>query len=417
MSRFSSDELAVLNAIWSRRTSIENPTVPLSAATIEDLWGDGGYLTPAGRRVSAESAMTQSVVFSCVRVLAETIASLPWQVYQDVGENSKVARQHPLYPVLHDAPNRWMTSFQWRSTWVTQALVYGTGYSLIDGMLLLPPPIVRKVWDERRGLVYQVRFADGLAEYGSDEILELPGISLDGHNSISIVLTAARDIIGEAMAVGEHSSRFFSNGARVGGVLSTDQVLKDDAIKRLRQQWEKMQGGLVNAYRTAVLEQGMKYQAVGMQSDHAQLVETRKLVTEYVAGVFRVPPMFVGDYSRMTYANAEQNDLHFTKHCIAPWLTKIEQEVNRKMFAGTDYYCEFNMAGLLRGDFKTQMDGFARGIQSAIFTPNEARAKLNLPPLPGGDKLYIQQNMAAADALPSPTDAPPAPGQSEEPEE
>lgn len=405
MSRFNAADIDALSAIWAGETrSIENPSTPISAATVQDLWGDG-IATPAGPAVTVDSAIRQTVVFTCVRVLAESVAVLPWQVFERTDDGKQVAKNHPLYAVLHDAPNESLTSFVWRETLMANALFYGNAYAWIlpragggASLMLLPPPAVRPVSTER-GLFYEVRDVSGAQQIPAADMLHIPGMSLDGVNGISIVLRAARDAISVAMAADEHTGRFFSNGARVGGVLSTDQVLNQAAIERLRVSWGSAQSGLANAYKTAVLEQGLKYQAVGMQADHAQLIETRRLQTELIAGVFRIPPIFVGDYSKSHYANAEHSDLHFVKHTLTPWLTKIEQEVNRKLFADSEFFCEFNVDGMLRGDFTTRMNGFAQGIQNGIYTPNEARAMLNLPPKDGGDELFLQQNMASTQAI------------------
>lgn len=403
--------------------SIENPTVPISAATTQDLWGDG-LSTPAGQPVTVDSAIRQTVVFTCVRVLAESIAVLPWQVYKREQVGKSVARDHPLYVTLHDAPNTALTSFVWRETLMALALFYGNSYAWIqrrpDGsasLLLLPSPAVRVV-QTPEGVFYEVRDVEGASRIAAKDMLHIPGLSLDGLNGISLVLKAGRDAISTAMAADEHTGRFFSNGARVGGVLSTDQVLSDIALARLKGSWGATQQGVANAYKTAVLEQGLKYQAVGLNSDHAQLVETRRLQTELIAGLFRIPPIFVGDYSQSHYANAEHSDLHFAKHTLSPWCSKIEQEVNKKLFADDpDHFCEFNMDGMLRGDFTTRMNGFAQGIQSGIYTPNEVRSMLNLPPKEGGDNLFIQQNMASTQAVATAAPKEPAePGKRELPQ-
>lgn len=394
--------------------SLENPATPITSHTLGDLLGAVNP-TPAGANVSAESALRHWLVFACIRVIAETLATLPLQVLKRDGEVSKQAFDHPLYRVLHDQPSSMLTSYAFREAWVAQSLLYGVGHSLIvregsSASLLLTPPGVVKPKVGRIGRVYVVQYADGAEEVDAADLLVLPGLTLDGASGISVVLKAARDLIGESMATAEHSARFFSNGARVGGVLSTEQVLKDEAVARLKAQWQQTQGGTANAFKTAILEQGLKYQPVGMQADHAQLVETRKLLTEQISGAFRVPPLFIGSYERMTYANAEHNDLHFVKHCITPWCVKIEQEINSKLF-GNDpkHFAKFNLRGLLRGDFKTQIESLVKGVQGGIYTPNEARGYLDLPEKDGGDTLFIQQNMSDLANLPKPGTEPPEP--------
>jgi HK97 family phage portal protein len=412
MSRLSDAWNALLGRTEVR--SLENPATPIGAHSLAELLG-AMPSTPSGARVSAETAIQFWAVSACIRVIAETIATLPLHVYKRDGEQDVIAYDHPLYSVLHDRPNSMLTSYAFHEALTAQAALYGNGYAAIlteagrQSLMLTPPGAVTS--EVRRvGLVYRLKFRDGWEELPASEIIHLPGLTLDGFTGMSTALKLARDLVGEAMATAEHSARFFSNGARVGGVLSTEQVLKDDAIARIRTQWQQTQGGTANAYRTAILEQGLKYQPTGMQSDNAQLVESREMQAEQVAGVFRVPPLFIGLYRRMTYANAEHNDIHFAKHCITPWCRKLEQEYRVKLFASDPKHrAEFNLAGLMRGDFKTQIESLTKGVQGGIYTPNEARGFLNLPKAEGGDKLFIQQNMADLTNLPDPNAKPPAP--------
>jgi HK97 family phage portal protein len=298
-----------------------------------------------------------------------------------------------------------LTAYMFRETGMMHYNVYGNWYALIVpgtagdvSLLLIHPPLVTPRVTPQ-GMKYDVRTGDGKVTYDASQIVHIPGISFDGYRGISTVLHAAKEAIGVALAAEEHTARFFSNGARVGGVLQTDNILGDDVIRRLRQQFEMAQGGLANSYKWAILEQGLKYQATVMQSDQAELVETRKFQVEDLCRPFRVPPMFAGEYGKSTYSNMEQSDIHFAKHCINPICVKIQQELNRKLFDDPEYFCEFDTEGLTQGDFATRMGGFAKAIQGAIYTPNEVRAKLNLPPLEGGDELYIQQNMSELDNL------------------
>lgn len=395
---------------YFRRESrtIENPAVPISSASIMEFLGLAER-DPSGVKVTVDSAIKQSVVWTCVRVLGETLASLPLQVFERTETGKILKRDHPLYVTLHDSPNVQLTSFVFFETMVALASFYGNAYALIQragnrtNLWILPPSMVSwKATDA--GLVYEIRYPDGTERVPAEDMIHVPGTSLDGLSGVSLVLKAGREAVGLAIAAELHSAKFFSNGARVGGVLSTDQALSDVALTRLKASWGAMQAGIANAYKTAVLEQGLKYQAVGMQSDHAQLVETRRLQTELIAGLFRIPPMFVGDWSQSHYANAEHSDLHLAKHTMSPWCKRFEQELNRKLFVDDPtHFCEFNLDGLLRGDFKTRTEGYARALggpgAQGYMTVNEVRALENMPPIAGGEKLI--------DASPPP---PPKPG-------
>lgn len=394
-------------ALELRSNPLENPAIPLSGASLVDLFGEGYGATASSRLVNADTALRQTVVYTCVRVLSETIAAMPLNVYKRT-PNKVLAPDHPLYKTLHDTASGMLTSYMFRETGMMHYNVFGNWYALISrlpsgqvNLLLMYPPLVTPRVTAQ-GLKYGVRTGEGTVSYDAADVIHIPGMSFDGYRGISATLHAAKEAIGVALAAEEHTARLFSNGARIGGVLQTDNVLNDEVIKRIRQQWEMAQAGLSNAYRTAILEQGLKYQATSLQSDQAELLDTRKFQVEDLCRPFRVPPMFAGEYGKSTYSNMEQSDIHFAKHCINPICKKIEQELNRKLFADDpDYFCAFDSEELTQGDFGTRMAGFAKAIQGAIYTPNEVRAKLNLPPLEGGDELYIQQNMSELDALDS----------------
>lgn len=384
--------------------SLENPNTPFTNETLGMAWE--GPPTAASVRVSEISSLRTSVVWACVRVLSETIAALPWQVFKRTEGGKKLYPEHPLYRVLHDSPNPLLTSFTFREVMMVNACIYGRFYALISkrtadsALIIIPPPMVRHVWTEAGELRYEVRYADNhVVHYEPDEMIHIVGLSLDGIASLSPIMTAAREAIGLALATEEHNARFFANGARPGGVLSTDGELSDAARERVKVAWAGSQAGLGNAYKTAVLEGGLKYTSVTMQSDHAQLQETRRFQVEEMCRPFRMPPSFVQDHTRSTFANVEHQDLAFAKHTILPWCVRIEQEFNRKLFdAGS--FCQFNLDGLMRGDFATRTNGYAKALggpgTQGYATVNEIRALENLPPIVGGDELLFAKDLMAA---------------------
>jgi HK97 family phage portal protein len=379
--------------------TLENPSTPFSYHTISAM--HEGLPTKASVQVNEISAFRSTVVFACVRVLAETIASLPWHIYKHGEKGKEIDRGHPLYTVLHDEPNEQLSSFAFREAVMANAAVYNRCYiwkARADSLLILPTHMTRQIYDDRGRVAYEFTNGDYKEVFPAEEIIHIPGLSLDGLTAIGPIMTAAKEAIGLAIATEEHNARFFSNGARLGGILTTDGELTDVARERIRVAWTGTQAGLANAYKTAVLEGGLKWQAVGMQSDHAQLAETRRMQVEEICRVFRMPPSFVQDHTRSTFANVEHQDLHFSKHTIAPWCKRIEQEFNRKLFKGSDHFCEFNLDGLQRGDFQSRTNGYAKALggpgAQGYMTINEVRALENLPPITGGDKLIFAEAQA-----------------------
>jgi HK97 family phage portal protein len=387
------------------RSNVENPMVPLSAYV--PPWVDVGPATAAGVRVGAETAMRSTVVFAAVRARSETLAALPLHVYEDRDGAKLPTRDDPVALLLRKRPNRHMTSFIWRQTMVAMMDLYGNAYSWIirvDGeirqlLVLLPTQVqVQYSAGEKN---YLVTSADGQIIVPDADMLHFPGLTLDGRSGISSVLASARQAVGLSLAAEEHAARLFSNGARPSGVLKHPGKLSKEAADRLKASWAAAQGGLANAYRTALLEEGMDFSPLTMSAQDAQMSELRRMQVEEIARVFRLPPVFVGDHTHSTFSNNEQQDLHFSKHCIFPLCRLIEDEINAKLFGDVPRFAEFNLDGLERGDFRGRIEGLVRAVQGGLMTPNEARRKLNLPddPNAAADELYLQQNMAGLAAV------------------
>lgn len=382
------------------RANIENPSVPLSSY-VPPFTSAGP--SPAGVNVTAEKALMQTRVWAAMSRISETVASLPWQIYSDTADGRMVAKEHPFYQRIWLRPNDDISSFTFRQVFVAHMYMYGNGYALItrDGsnrarsLLLLLPDQVRRV-RENGDVYYYVKDVSRQEEarYPASDMIHVQGFSMDGICGLSTVMLAARNAIGLALATEEHTSRLFSNGARPGGVLKHPGSLSAEAAKRVIESWNQAQGGLANAYKTALLEEGMDWQQLGLSANDAQSEEQRRFQTEEIAAAFNIPPIFLGDHTHSTFSNNEQQDLHFSKHTIHPVVTRIEQEFNWKLFKGTPFFCEFNMDGLERGSFESRINGLVQAVQGGISTPNEARKKLNMPPKAGGDELYLQQNMS-----------------------
>ena len=385
------------------KRSLENPATPLSnpAAWLVDLFG-GGKST-AGVSVTTENALELPAVFACVNVISETIASLPLHIYKSENEGSEKATSLPLYSLLHDAPNKsGLTSFRWRRLVMRHLLLHGRHYSRIErdggnrivGIYPLNP---KKITVERRKgeLEYTYELQSGKSEtLKSDEILHFTGLDDDdGIDGVSPI-EKVKNAIGLGMALEEFGAKFFKNGARPGMVMEFPDKLSPEAIARLKKSVEDTHGGVGNSHKLLVMENGGKLHTISVDPEKSQYLEGRKFQNEEISRIFRVPPIFLQNLDRATYSNNEQQDLHFVKHTLRPWLVMLEQEMNLKLLGAGQrkkYNIEFNVDGLLRGDFKNRTEALVRGIQGGLLTPNEARAKENLPAHTGdAEKLHIQ---------------------------
>ena len=379
-----------------------------------DKAADAGYSflfgrTTSGKPVNERTAMQTTAVYACVRILAEAIASLPLHVYeyQDDG-GKKLVHDHPLYYLLHDEPNPEMTSFVFRETLMSHLLIWGNAYAQIirDGagrVLGLYPLLPDKMDVQRddRGNIYYVysRNSDEnpmFKEYGdirlkAEDVLHIPGLGFDGLIGYSPI-AMAKNAVGMTLACEEYGASFFANGANPGGVLEHPGVLKDPS--KVRESWNSVYRGVSNAHKIAVLEEGMKYQQIGIPPEEAQFLETRKFQINEIARLYRIPPHMVGDLDKSSFSNIEQQSLEFVKYTLDPWVIRWEQSLQRSLLLPSEkgkYFIKLNVDGLLRGDYQSRMNGYAVGRQNGWFSANDIREMENMNPIPDeeGGNLYL----------------------------
>lgn len=359
----------------------------------------------SGKSVTPTSAIQVSAVYACVRVIAETVASLPLHVYEATDTGSRKAGEHPLYRLLHDEPNAEMTSFVWRETMLSHLLLYGNSYcqiirsgrSGIIGLYPLLPDRMAVDRDSRGKLTYTYTTSDGkLAYLAPEDVLHIPGLGFDGVMGYSPI-ALEKAAIGLGIAAEEYGSRFFANGARPSGILTHPNTVKDPAA--LRASWNAAYGGSGNTGRVAVLEEGMTFTPLSMPNNEAQFLETRRFQVTEICRIFRVPPHMIGDLERATFSNIESQNISFAVHTIRPWLVRIEQAVNRALIPQNEkgrFYVQFNIDGLMRGDYKSRMEGYAIARQNGWMSANDIRALENLNPISGeegGDAYLVNGNM------------------------
>ena len=362
-------------------------------------------MSGSGKSVSPSSAIQVSAVYACVRVIAETIASLPFHVYEATDEGSRKAMEHPLYHLIHDEPNLEMTSFIWRETMLTHLLLYGnsycqiirTGRSQIDSLYPLLPDHMEVDRDSKGNLTYTYTTSDGkTVVIKPQDILHIPGLGFDGIIGYSPI-ALEKNAIGLGIASEEYGSKFFSNGARPSGILTHPNTVKNP--KAVRESWNSAYGGSSNSNRVAILEEGMTFTPLSIPNNEAQFLETRKFQVDEICRIFRVPPHLVGNLEHATFSNIEHQSIDFAVHTIRPWLVRIEQSMNRALFTDQEkgrFYVQFNIDGLMRGDYKSRMEGYAIARQNGWMSANDIRALENQNPIPkeeGGDAYLVNGNM------------------------
>jgi HK97 family phage portal protein len=376
--------------------------------TSEDLARElaaGGGGIP-GVRVNARTAMRHAPVFSCVRVLAESVGQLPLNLFEETGNQRQKAKKHPLYNLLHIAPNDLQTSQEFVEMIVAHLALRGNFYAFINRGLsgdrireLLPlnaDAVAPKLSQDGARVLYDVQFADGRRDVlPAEKVFHVPLFTLDGFRGVSPI-EYARDAIGLNIAIERHAARLFANGASPGGVLETDNVLTDEEYTRIRESWEAKHQGLDNAHRVAILEHGLKWAAVGLSAEDAQMLESRRYGRTEIAGIFRVPPSMIADLERATFSNSEQQARTFVDYTLMPYLTRIEARIRLRLLAEKDqanHFAKFNVNALLRGDMKSRGEFYTRQVQNGALSPNEIRELEDQNPREGGDIYLTPANM------------------------
>lgn len=388
---------------------------PLTARRLIDIFA--GPSVAAGVTVTPESAMTLSVVYACVRILAETLAGFPLQVFERLPDKGRQqAESHPLYRLLHDEPNPWMTSFQLRETLMGHLALRGNAFAEIerDGRSVpvnlwpLRPDRMQAITVSNAGtLLYTYALPTGEQQtLPQRNILHIRGLSSDGITGYSPI-TLQREGIGLALAAQEFGARFFGHGARPGGLLMTKQRLSEEAAQRLARTFTATHEGLSNSHRVAVLEDGVTWQSVAMTQADAQYMLTRQFQVREVARMFRIPPHKVGDLDQATFSNIQIQGVEFVTDTMLPWVVRWEQQITKDLFLPserTKYFAAFNMDGIQRGDHASRAEFYGSGRQWGWLNVDEIRQRENMNPLPNGEgQTFLQPvNMVPAGTEPAP---------------
>jgi HK97 family phage portal protein len=313
------------------------------------------------------------------------------------------APKHPNYRLLHDQPNQHMTSLVFREVIQVHTLTAGNGYAEIvrlreDGsgqpaaLWPIPAAAVTPKIIGTDTLIYEVQTKQGIVRIEPENMLHVPGLGWDGIQGFSPI-HMARQAIGMGLAADQFGASFFANGARPSGHAETPGTIKD--IAKLRKDIGEVYAGSKNTGRIMLLQQGLKWVSTTIPPDEAQFLETRAFQVREIARIYRVPLHMVDETDKAaSYASVEQFALMFVVHTLRPWLVRWEQELNRKLFPpDSEFYCEFLVDGLLRGDFKSRNEGYAIGKQWGFYSTNDILELENRNPVENGDDYWRPVNM------------------------
>ena len=379
------------------------------------------YNTATGLKITEKSAMMHSVVYACVKVLSESISSLPLVLYkEDEKGNRTKAKDHPLYYLLNTQPNNEVTTMQWRETMISNICLNGNSFTQIiknrkNEIVQLWGLDTSRITAQRLESTGEVIFlynysANSLEKqpkqyaFKFDEILNIAGLSFDGICGISPI-GYERESISLSIAMEKFGSTFFGNGASPSGIFSIQGELTDDAFKRMKDDFNTSYAGMKNSNKPMVLEGGATFSPITMTNTDSQFLEGRRYQKEDIAMLYRVPLHMLNDLAKASYNSIEQLSLSFVIYTLTPWITRIEQCMNRDLLTKEEkedgYYIKHNLSALLRGDSKTRFENYKMGINNGIYTINDVLAKedMNRIDKDAGDMRVMQGAMTTVENI------------------
>lgn len=393
------------------RMLVKNFTLAdLDKAMMEQFRGSPVH---SGVRVNEETALRFTTVWTCIRILAETLGSLPFEVFRNLpGGGREEAEDHPVHALIKSAPNPDMVSQTWRETMQGHIAASGNGYSLLT-LNGRGQPVDIYPWDwhqmrpvrnKNTGLLeYELRDRGKPEIWPAERVLHIPGLGYDGIEGYSVI-SLAREAIGIGLAMTEFSARFYGQGMNVGGIIETQGELSPTARKELQEFYDQQGAGLANSWRPLILEFGQKWSRIPMPLKDAQFVEGFKLTDAQTAGIFRIPLHMVNELDRATHSNVEHLFLQFVQLTMLPWATRWEQACNRRLFTRREreqgYYVKFNFSALLRGDAKSRAEALHIMRQDGVINADQWLALEDMNPQPGGigQRHLTNGNMIPVDA-------------------
>jgi HK97 family phage portal protein len=391
------------------RAEAFNPLHPRDPALM-GLFGWGAR-SAAGVAVTPDTAMRSVAVYACVLVISEALKQTPLLLKTRTGpRSSELADTHPVFPLLESTPNRFQTAAEFKQMLQghlclrgrAYAEILATGGTGVAELMPLHPDRVRAFWapDGKRAYAYSDPNG-GQRVILQSEMLHLMGLSLDGLDGLSPI-ACMRNAIGLDLAQEEFAGANIQNGVRPAGVLQTEKTIGEEGIKGLRKHWEETHAGSRNTGKVAILEDGLKWQQVGLSLEDAEFLDSRKFSITQIARMFRVPPHMIADLDRATFSNIEQQSLEFVQFTMMPWFVTWQDAIRRDLLGPSErrkLFAQFDVQHLVSVDQAALRNMLVAGRQWGWFSANDARARLGENPIDDGDTYLQPVNMADAAAI------------------
>lgn len=373
----------------------DQKAIPLYDPSIADLFG--ALPTTSGVSVNANTALRVPAVLQAVRLIAETVGSLPCKLYRDAAGSKEAAKDHAGNRLAHNRVNDWTSAGHLRTLLTTDALLHGAGYAHVvrtgDGRpvemhRLAPGSVQRRSEDDGEPFYIVTDAQNRQRRLAFSEVLYIPAF---GDTS---PVQLGKEAIGVAMLLERHAAQFFGSGARPSGVIFNEAKALPDGDKGATTLGNILKS--FNRWRTSsngdplILDAGWRYEQPAMTSTDAQFLEHRLEQVREIARIFGVPPSMLFELSRATWSNAEQMAATFLQLCLRPWLDRWQDAYATVLLTEDEQdslYFEFVIDDLLRADAAGRTDNITKLIAARVIVPNEARGMLNMPAIEGGDEL------------------------------
>lgn len=372
-----------------------------------------------GLHDTKESALSEATYFACLKVLSESVGKLPLKLLQHNEDGGVVtARGHPLYFALHDRPNPYMTSTTFWSTMEQNRNHHGDAYAWIKGagkktsLWILPSEDVEIWYDDKKILsdvpdIYYIYSHGGkLYKFSSEQIIHLKtSSSFNGIKGIPVREQLKSTISGNIKSQ-KMLNQMYKSGFTAKAVVQYTADLSGENLRKFKEKIEDFAGSDLDdkeIKNIIPIPFGTTLTPLNVKLADSQFIDIKKYSALQIASVFGIKPNQIGDYEKSSYASAEAQQLSFYVDTLLYILKQYEEELNYKLLSREEidagYYFKFNIAVILRADLKTQIETLSKAVSSFIYTPNEARAMLDKPAKPGGDKLlgngaYIPVDLA-----------------------
>ena len=368
------------------------------------LWSFKGSQSLSGETVTEETALTYSAVWNAISLISGTVGSLPLHLMQRQGNKKIIADDIPLYRVLHDQPNPYMTAQTLREVMTAHALSWGNAYAekvkngfgdVVELWPITPDRVVNiqmidgKLW-------YEIKLETENKWMPRDKILHVPGLGFDGFVGYSVI-AMARKSIGLGMAMETFGSTFFGSGTHPGIIVSHPGQLSDTAHSNLKKSLTDSFSGLGQSHRLMLIEDAMKVEKISINPNDSQFLESRQFQVPEIARWFNLPPHKLKDLTKSSFNNIETEQISFVTDSILPWLIRFEQNYNMQLLTPRQQkeklYFKHVVEGLLRGNSKDRAEFYKSLFNIGAMSPNDIREKEDMDPIEGGDVYLVPLNM------------------------